>query len=218
MAFSACVCQNACVHQDPPTHHEPGVEQAKECVTRILETCSQDAACDTSELLAVVYAQLRSAAQYQMSLEKPGQTLQATSLVHEAFLKLVGPREVPWKSRWHFYSAAAEAMRQILLDHARSKAAQKRGGGLKRVEITDYAGAMDADSAETLALDAAISRLEVADPEAAAVVRLRFFAGLTGAQTADAMGVSARKVDLVWARARAWLYRELQGRPEREGT
>lgn len=178
-------------------------------MTRILGSHAGSGLDQVADLLPLVYRQLRAAAQHQLSGEKAGQTLQATALVHEAYLKLVGPREVPWQSRGHFYSAAAEAMRQILIDHARAKAALKRGGGSLRTHLTDYAAAMDADPIQTLALDSAISRLEGHDQEAAAVVRLRFFAGLTGDQVAQALGMSSRKVDLVWARARAWLFRAL---------
>ncbi|HZW11424.1 MAG TPA: ECF-type sigma factor [Phycisphaerales bacterium] len=163
------------------------------------------------ELLGAVYDQLRAVAQQRMSEENPGHTLQATALVHEAYLRIAHDRRVPFESPAHFYIAAAEAMRRILLDHARSKGALKRGGGgaRDRLSVVDLAAAGDPD--EILALDEALARLERAEPKVAAVVRLRFFAGLTGEQTAGALGVSARHVDRLWVYARAWLLREMGG-------
>ncbi len=162
-----------------------------------------------AELLAAVYDQLRAVAQRRMAEENPGHTLQATALVHEAFLRIGQDRRVPFESPAHFYAAAAEAMRRILLDHARSRNALKRGGGgaRERLSVVDLAEATDPD--EILALDQALERLEGAEPTVAAVVRLRFFAGLTGEQTAEALGVSARHVDRLWVYARAWLLREM---------
>jgi RNA polymerase sigma factor (TIGR02999 family) len=163
------------------------------------------------ELVPLVYAQLRRAACQQLAAERgggAGHTLSATALVHEAYLKLIGPRRVPWAGRGHFYAAAAEAMRQLLVDHARAKAGPKRGGGRRRAAL-DLKSLPDLDSPEQtegfLILDDAISRLEQADPQAAQVVRLRFFAGLTVEDTAAALGVSAPTVKRAWAFARAWL-------------
>lgn len=160
-------------------------------------------------LLPLVYDQLRSVAQRALRGEGAGHTLQATALVHEAFLRLVGPRQLPWQNRAHFFTAAAEAMRRILVDHARQKAAQKRGGPEARRAAVDLAGLPDpgsaAESAGFLVLDEAIARLRVADPEAAQVVQLRYFAGLSIEDTAAALGISAPTVKRSWAFARGWL-------------
>lgn len=161
------------------------------------------------EFLPLVYSQLRAAAQAQLGREREGHTLQATALVHEAYLKLVGPREGPWRNRAHFYAAAAEAMRRILVDHARSRAASKRADGDARRAALELTALPDPQSDEEnsgfLILDAALSRLERVDPDAAAVVRLRYFAGLDIDSTAAALGVSSATVKRTWAFARAWL-------------
>lgn len=161
-------------------------------------------------LLPLVYDQLRRAAQLQMAHERGGHTLSATALVHEAYLKLVGPREVPWNGRGHFYAAAAEAMRRILLDHAKGRARLKRGGeeGPAR-PIGDMADLACRDSEEIVRFDDAFRRLEAESPDGAAVARLRFYAGLSIEQTAEALGLSTSTVDRRWAFARAWLYRRL---------
>lgn len=160
-------------------------------------------------LLPLVYDQLRGAAQRHMSGEAKGHTLSATVLVHEAYLKLAGPREIPWASRAHFYAAAAEAMRRILIDHARAKSAAIRGGPEARRAALDLAALPDpsseTESAGFLILDEAIARLESVDRDAASVVRLRYFAGLSIEQTAAAMGVSAPTVKRTWVFARSWL-------------
>ncbi len=160
-------------------------------------------------LLPLVFDQLRKAARCQLAGERPGHTLSATALVHEAYLKLAGPREVAWVGRGHFYAAAAEAMRRILVDHARAKAAHIRGGPEARRAAVNLASLPDPDS-ETessgfLILHDALTRLEGVDTEAAAVVRLRYFAGLSIEQTAAALGVSAPTVKRTWAFARGWL-------------
>lgn len=160
-------------------------------------------------LLPLVYEQLRSLAQRQLRGEAAGHTLQATALVHEAFLRLVGPRELPWQNRAHFFAAAAEAMRRILVEHARKKSAQKRGGPDARKAAVDLAGLPDPNSEQQsagfLILDQAITRLQQADPEASEVVRLRYFAGLSIDETASALGVSAPTVKRLWTFARGWL-------------
>jgi RNA polymerase sigma factor (TIGR02999 family) len=169
------------------------------------------------ELVPIVYAQLRRAAQQQLAAERvgaAGHTLSATALVHEAYLKLIGPRRVPWAGRGHFYAAAATAMRQLLVDHARAKAGPKRGGDRRRAAL-DLRTLPALDSPEQsegfLILDETISRLEQEDPQAADVVRLRFFAGLTVEETAAALGVSAPTVKRRWAFARAWLKDTIEG-------
>lgn len=162
-----------------------------------------------AELAAQVYEQLRALAQRQMAAERAGHTLSATALVHEAYVRLNGERRVPWQARAHFYAAAAEAMRRILVDHARAKAAVKRGGKSARAAALDLARlpdpASEEESAGFLILNEAIARLEGAAADAAAVVRLRFFGGLSTAETADALGMSEATVKRTWAFARAWL-------------
>ena len=162
-----------------------------------------------ARLLPLVYDQLRALAHRALHGEAAGHTLQATALVHEAFLKLVGPRELPWQNRAHFFAAAAEAMRRILVDHARQKAAQKRGGSAARRAAIDLEGLPDPDSEQQaagfLVLDSAFARFQTVDPDAAAVVRLRYFAGLSVDDTASALGVSAPTVKRAWTFARGWL-------------
>ncbi len=161
------------------------------------------------KLLPLVYEQLKSAAAACLRDEHAGHTLQATALVHEAYLKLAGPREIPWRNRAHFYAAAAEAMRRVLSDHARAKAADRRGGPDARRAALDLASlpdlASESQSAGFLVLNDAITRLEAAHPDAAAVVRLRYFAGLSVQRTAEALDISAPTVKRTWAFARGWL-------------
>lgn len=173
------------------------------------------------QLLPLVYEQLRAAAQKLMKGERVGHTLAATALVHEAYLKLIGPRELPWQNRGHFYVAAAEAMRQILLDHAKARGRLKRGGGAYSRQIPLDAAATLAvgsspaeDRVDFLALDDAMRRLEARDPRAAQVVRLKYFAGLEIAQVALALGVSERTLKKDWAFAKAWLERALRAADE----
>ncbi len=161
-------------------------------------------------LLSEVYAQLRAIAQQRMNAENAGHTLQATALVHEAFLRISQDRRVPFRNRAHFFATAAEAMRRILIDHARAKGAAKRRGAGERTPLSVVDLAHNADPSEILALDKALSRLESAEPEVAAVVRLRFFAGLTGDETSEALGISSRQVDRLWCYAKAWLLREME--------
>ena len=166
-----------------------------------------------------VYNHLRAIARQQMQRERAGHTLTATALVHEAYLRLA-PAGMLAEDRRRFFHAAAEAMRRILIDHARRRGAGKRGGGLRRVEEIENVAdlARDERPEETLALDAAIGKLEAEDASAAAVVRLRFYAGLTGEQAAEALGLSPRQVDREWAYARAFLLRHLRGgAPDRHG-
>jgi RNA polymerase sigma factor (TIGR02999 family) len=177
-------------------------------VTVLMNAAADGNTAAAGQLLPLVYEQLRRSAQQRLASERDGHTLSATALVHEAYLKLVGPRQIPWAGRGHFYAAAAQAMRRILIDHARSRAA--RGGtGLRFEDIGDVGALAAADSEQILAVDAAVARLEAEDPEAAAVVRLRFFAGLSVDQAAEALGISPRTAARVWAYARAVLYREL---------
>src|SRR4051794_2717344 len=151
-----------------------------------------------AELFPLVYQQLRNLARQRMANERPGHTLQATALVHEAYLKLLGGKSSPWASQKQFFFAAAEAMRQILIDHARARAGLKRGGGRKRVPLSGLDLSSDEQIPEILALDETISRLEKVSPDVAAVVRLRFYAGLSVEETAAALGISPRTVKREW--------------------
>ncbi|MFO0827212.1 MAG: ECF-type sigma factor [Phycisphaerales bacterium] len=181
-------------------------------VTRLLQRAAEGEPKAADELLPLVYDQLRRAAEVAMRDERADHTLQATALVHDAFVRLVGDHDPGWSGRAHFYFAAARAMRQLLVEHARNRGRLKRGGdgaaGSERARVPLSVADLAADAApdEILALDDAMSHLESLDPDVAAVVRLRFYAGLTGEQAADALGISARQVDRMWAYARAVLY------------
>ena len=163
-----------------------------------------------AELLPLVYEELRKLAAHKMAQEHPGQTLQATALVHEAWLRLGGDDQPQWQNRAHFFAAAAEAMRWILIDAARRKKALRHGGGIERVDLEglDLAASMDND--QVLALHEALDRLTEQDAAKAELVKLRFFAGLTLEEAAEVLGVSAPTAKRHWAYARAWLYREMQ--------
>jgi RNA polymerase sigma factor (TIGR02999 family) len=165
-----------------------------------------------ADLLPLVYGQLRQLAARKMAGEKPGHTLQATALVHEAYLRLVGNGETRWDGRAHFYVAAAEAMRRILIESARRKGRDKRGGDLRRVTLdsVDLAG-KSIPIEEIVSVDEAIRRLEERDERMATIVRLRFFAGLEMAEIASLLDVTDRTVRRDWAMARAWLFRDLSG-------
>lgn len=180
-------------------------------VTQILSSVERGESDAARQLLPLVYDELRRLAAYKLSLEKPGQTLQATALVHEAYLRLVGgDQEQSWKGRRHFFAAAAEAMRRILVDRARRKQSTKRGGGLSRVDLHAAEFTAQDDSESLLVVDDALTRLAAQDGEAARLVELRYFAGLTIPQAAEVLGVSPRTADRLWAYARAWLLQELQ--------
>lgn len=168
----------------------------------------------SAELLPLVYDQLKAIAGARMRGERTGHTLQATALVHEAYLKLVGDREVSWQNRAHFFAAAAEAMRRILIDHARKRKSEKRGGGAARVPITVVDLAAESDPDQILALEEAMTRLQGEDPRAAQIVNLRFFAGLSVDETTEATGLSRRTVMREWAFARARLFELLEGGPQ----
>jgi RNA polymerase sigma factor (TIGR02999 family) len=184
-------------------------------VTRILSAIEQGNSQAAEQLLPLVYDELRKLAAQKLAQEKAGQTLQPTALVHEAYLRLVGPDIDPkWDARSHFFAAAAEAMRRILVENARRKARLKRGGGLARqFEEQDVASPERPEA--LLAMDEALERLAAASSQAAELVKLRFFAGCTSAQAASLLGISPRKANQVWAYARAWLREEL-GKDERE--
>jgi len=176
-------------------------------VTRILSAVEQGDAGAAEQLLPLVYDELRKLAAQNLAQEKPGQTLQATALVHESYLRLVDTEKVQgWEGRGHFFGAAAEAMRRILVENARRRKAEKRGGDRVRVDLVETHLAGGRTPEELLELDDLLERLAAANPRAAEVVKLRFFAGLTGDQAAAALGVSPRAADSLWAYARAWLF------------
>ncbi len=179
-------------------------------VTHILNAIEQGDAHAAEQLLPLVYNELRQLAAVKLAQEKPGQTLQATALVHEAYLRLLGEENGQhWNGRGHFFGAAAEAMRRILIDLARRKCSQRCGGARHRCELLDADRIDTSLNAELLDVDEAITRLATADPQAAELVKLRVFAGMTVEEIAQAQGVSARTVKRNWSYARAWLGREL---------
>jgi RNA polymerase sigma factor (TIGR02999 family) len=179
-------------------------------VTRILFAIEQGDPSAAEQLLPLVYEELRKLAAQNLAQEKPGQTLQATALVHEAYMRLVGNGEEPhWDNRRHFFAAAAEAMRRILVENARRKQAHKHGGGRQRLDLDGEALVAPEPDVDVLALDAALNRLAEHDPIKAKLVELRYFAGLTGDQAAAALGMSASSTDRLWVYTRAWLRREL---------
>ena len=181
-------------------------------VTRILSALEQGDAQAAGRLLPLVYDELRRLAAQNLAREKPGQTLTATALVHEAYLRLVGQGDEPrWQSRGHFYAAAAEAMRRILVENARRKRSLKRGGGLVRQELPEADLAAPEPREDLLALDEALDRLTAKDPAKAELVKLRYFAGLTGEQAAEILGISPATADRHWAYARSWLQAEVRG-------
>jgi RNA polymerase sigma factor (TIGR02999 family) len=180
-------------------------------VTQILSAIEQGDAQAAEQLLPFVYDELRRLAAQRMSQERPGQTLQATALVHEAYLRLVDVEKAQhWDSRGHFFAAAAEAMRRILINRARDKGRMKRGGGWSRVDLDQLAVADGASDEQLLAVDDALEQLAAGDRTAAELVKLRFFAGMTLDEAAKALGMARRTADRVWAYARAWLFDRLR--------
>jgi RNA polymerase sigma factor (TIGR02999 family) len=179
-------------------------------VTRILSAIDQGDPSAANKLLPLVYDELRKLAAQRLAQEKPGQTLQATALVHEAYLRLVG-NNLParWNGRGHFFAAAAEAMRRILVENARRRARTKHGGDHQRQDVEPSQIVAPEDSQDLLALDEALNRLSQQDSLSAELVKLRYFAGLTIPQAAEVLGVSPRKADFLWSFARAWLRREI---------
>jgi RNA polymerase sigma factor (TIGR02999 family) len=180
-------------------------------VTRLLRDVTSGRPGAEDDFLDLVYAQLRAIAQQRMMGERPGHTLQATALVHEAYLRVIGPHDIPWDDRVQFFRGAAVAMRRLLVEHARSRGRVKRGGDRRRVVLNVLDLADEQDHDHVLALDGAIERLEKVDSQAAEVVRLRFFAGLSVEQTSQVLGASERTVKRDWAFARAWLHQALAG-------
>ncbi len=188
-------------------------------VTRILGAIEHGDPHAAEQLLPLIYDELRKLAAQKLAQEKIGQTLQATALVHEAYLRLVDTdRTQPWNSRGHFFAAAAEAMRRILVDQARQKQSQRRGGGRQRLDFDEVSAAASEPCPDVLAVHEALERFEQLDPLKARLVKLRYFAGLTIPEAADALGISSTTADRYWAYARAWLHAELKkGLPGYEG-
>lgn len=178
-------------------------------MTRILEPACAGDPREARQLLPLVYDDLRRFAAGRLARQPPGHTLQATALVHEAYLRLIAGGERAWQDRRHFFASAATAMRHILVDRARRRTAERHGGGLTRVEL-DGTLAMECAASDVVRLHAALEKLEAHDAPAAEIVALRFFGGLTQAQAAELLGVSERTAKRLWAYARAWLYDELQ--------
>jgi len=181
-------------------------------VTQILSQIESGDPSAAEQLLPLVYDELRKLAAARLAEEKPGQTLQATALVHEAYLRLVGPNQQPaaWDGRGHFFAAAAEAMRRILINRARDKKRQKRGGSRERIDLDQVVIALDAPAEDLLELDEAINELAERDLPSAKLVKLRFFAGLSMKDSANALGLTRRQADRHWAYARAWLFDRLR--------
>ena len=179
-------------------------------VTRVLAAIEQGDPSAAEQLLPLVYEELRKLAAEKMAHERPGQTLEATALVHEAYLRLVdSEKSQQWNSRGHFFAAAAEAMRRILVENARRKQSRKHGGDQRRADLDLDALVAPEPEMDLLALDAALDRLAERDPQKARLVELRYFAGLTGDQAAAVLGISSSSVDRQWTYTRAWLRREL---------
>jgi len=180
-------------------------------VTRILSAIEQGDPSAAEQLLPVVYDELRKLAAQKLSLEQPGQTLQATALVHEAYLRLVDTEQAPhWNGRGHFFAAAAEAMRRILVDQARRKLSLRRGGNVQRQPIEEMEIEAPEPAVDVVAVHEALERFESVDAIAAQIVKLRYFAGLTISQVAEALGISSSSADRSWAYARAWLHTALK--------
>ncbi len=184
-------------------------------VTRILSAVDQGDTQAAERLLPLVYDELRKLAAVRLAQERPGQTLQATALVHDAYLRLVnGDVDRHWNSRGHFFAAAAEAMRRILIDKARKKQRLKRGCGFQRVDLDAVEVSIDKPPDDLVALDDALTKLAQKHPDKAALVKLRYFAGLTIDETAHVLGISPSTVDRHWTYARAWLYRQVASAAE----
>ena len=188
-------------------------------VTRLIDAAAAGDPHAAAELLPLVYDELRKLAAQKLVQEKPGQTLQATALVHEAYVRLVGESDQQhWNGRGHFFAAAAEAMRRILIDQARHKQSQRLGGGRQRLNLEDVPIAAPEPSLDLLAVNEALENFEQIDPLKARLVKLRYFAGLTIPQAAEALAISSTTADRYWSYARAWLHAELsKGDADRRG-
>lgn len=187
---------------------QPQVPDAGQ-ITVLLHQIQQGEDAAVERLYPLVYQELRAAARRALAREKPGHTLQATELVHEAFLKMMGPSPVSWQDRAHFVGVAARAMRQVLVDHARRRLAEKRGAGAHHVTLGDADAAFALPSNDVLALNEALERLEQLDSRLRAVVEYRFFGGLREKEIAELLDVTERTVQRDWVKARAWLHKEI---------
>lgn len=179
-------------------------------ITHILNAAGRGDMRTADELLSLVYAELRRLASAKMASEAPGQTLQATALVHEAWLRLTSDEKRKWNDRTHFFAAAAEAMRRILVDNARRKRTERHGGGQQRVELPELASAVVETDDKVLAVNEALEKFAALDPQKAELVKLRYFVGMTLEQAAEALGISERSAKRYWAFARAWLHEEIK--------
>ena len=178
-------------------------------VTRILEAAQQGDPTAADQLLPLVYEELRRLAAHKMANEAAGQTLQPTALVHEAWLRLVGNQHQKWDGRAHFFAAAAEAMRRILIDRARRKRAVRHGGKQQRVDLQEVDLAAPSDDDQLLAVNDALDKLAAQHKDEAELVKLRYFVGMTNEEAAEVLGISVRTAKYYWTHARAWLYREI---------
>ena len=179
-------------------------------LVQIVDAMQPDEIQTTEQLLPLVYAELRRLAADKMARENPGQTLQPTALVHEAWLKLGGEQNPKWRNRNHFFAAAAEAMRRILTDKAKRKLRLRHGGGQQRVDLDDCATAADSEAGHILAVSDALEKFAQLDPQRAELVKLRYFVGLTFEEAAEVLGVSVPTAKRYWSFARAWLYEEIR--------
>ena len=179
-------------------------------VTRILDAIHQGDVTAADELLPIVYHELRKLAAHKMACEAPGQTLQPTALVHEAWLRIAGSENQPWENRAHFFAAAAEAMRRILIEKARHRQRQRHGGGQERVDLDEITIVAPESDERLLQVHDALDQLAKEDPVKAEVVNLRFFVGLTDREVADVLGLSERTVERHWAYAKSWLFRVIR--------
>jgi RNA polymerase sigma-70 factor (ECF subfamily) len=190
---------------------EPMSDPLRESVTQLLIDWSRGSRTALDKLVPLVYDELRRIAQRSLRRERSDHTIQATAVVHEAYLKLIDQRHVRWQDRAHFFAVAAQVIRRILVDHARRRHAAKRGGNGKPVSLTDVALAAEAPAVDLVALDDLLQRLAARDPRQSQIVELRFFGGLTIEETADVLRLSPATIKGEWRLARAWLYNELQG-------
>jgi RNA polymerase sigma factor (TIGR02999 family) len=218
-SLGQCALKQAAVRSIRPRgiafsgHFSGGIMPAMSDVTVILKSIEQGDPQAASQLLPLVYEELRRLASQRLAQEKPGQTLEPTALVHEAYLRLVGAQNgsAGWDSRGHFFAAAAEAMRRILVENVRRKRSLKRGGDRVRQDLGEELAIMSEPHEDVLALDEALNKLALKDPRKAQLVQLRYFAGLTIEEAARALGISSTTAERYWTYARAWLQREIAG-------
>jgi RNA polymerase sigma factor (TIGR02999 family) len=210
LPFASTICEAAATMAGMSDTAESNPPASRD-ITRLLHEADDADSHAASQLLTAVYDELRKLAAARLAREKPGQTLQATALVHEAYLRLLGTADPGWRGRAHFFGAAAEAMRRILVEQARRKASAKHGGDHVRVELHDSVIATSDESTDLLALDEALERLQREDPRRAQLVKLRYFAGLTSAEAAQAMNISHATAERYWAYSRIRLYQWMKG-------